>query len=353
MPADQAQRTEEPTPRRKEKAREEGQVPSSREFTAAVQFAVAVGLLVSYGDNVALGLRLGMRGLLREAFRPETSVEQLLTMVSSVALEPLSFLGYLAGVLLGIGLLMQLVQTGFAFTPKRLQPDFSRLKPGPKLAQLPGDNLSQTMKALVMMPLVGVVFWLLLDEELEGFLQLHNMSLPAGTDAVGRVLGDLLTKAAFVLLAIGSFDFYRQRRKSSKKLKMTKHEIKQEQKDQEGHPEVKARLRKLQRELSRRRMISQVPEATVVVTNPTHYAVALKYLPESMAAPLIVAKGLDFLALRIRKVAEEHGIPIVENPPLAQALYKSAEVGGEISPDLYRAVAEILAYIYRLSRGVS
>ena len=179
MPADQAQRTEEPTPRRKEKAREEGQVPSSREFTAAVQFAVAVGLLVSYGDNVALGLRLGMRGLLREAFRPETSVEQLLTMVSSVALEPLSFLGYLAGVLLGIGLLMQLVQTGFAFTPKRLQPDFSRLKPGPKLAQLPGGNLSQTMKALVMMPLVGVVFWLLLDEELEGFLKLPNMSLPA------------------------------------------------------------------------------------------------------------------------------------------------------------------------------
>ena len=132
-----------------------------------------------------------------------------------------------------------------------------------------------------------------------------------------------------------------------------KQEIKQEQKDLEGHPQVKARLRKLQRELARRRMMSQVPEASVVVTNPSHYAVALKYLPESMAAPVIVAKGLDFLALRIRKVAEEHGVPIVENPPLAQALYKSAEVGSEISPNLYRAIAEILAYIYRLSRGAS
>ncbi len=353
MPADQAQRTEEPTPRRKEKAREDGQVPSSREFTAAVQFTAAVGLLLVYGDNVAQGLRLGTRGLLQEAFRPSISVEQMLTMFSSVALEPLSFLGYLAAVLLAIGLLMQLVQTGFAFTPKRLQPDFKRLNPSSKLSQLPGDNLSQTMKAVVMMPLVGVVFWLLIDAELEGFLQLSKMSLPAGADAVGRVLGDLLLKAAVVLLVIGSFDFYRQRRKSSKKLKMTKHEIKQEQKEQEGHPEVKARRRKLQRDLARRRMMSQVPEASVVVTNPTHYAVALKYLPESMAAPVIVAKGLDFLALRIRKVAEEHGIPIVENPPLAQALYKGAEVGGEISPNLYRAVAEILAYIYRLSRGVS
>jgi len=245
---------------------------------------------------------------------------------------------------------MQLVQTSFAFTPKRLQPDFSRLNPGPKLSQLSGDNLSQTMKAVVMMPIVGVVFWLLLEKELGGLLQLSKMSLPAGADAVGRVLGDLLTKAAMVLLVIGGLDFYRQRSKSSKKLKMTKQEVKQEQKDQEGHPEVKARLRKLQRELSRRRMMSQVPEASVVVTNPTHYAVALKYHPESMAAPVIVAKGLDFLALRIRKVAEEHGVPIVENPPLAQALYKSAEVGSEISPNLYRVVAEILAYIYRLSR---
>ena len=353
MPADQAQRTEQPTPRRKQKAREEGQVPSSREFAAAVQFTAAVGLLLIYSDSVVEGLRLGMRGLLREAFRSSISVEHLQAMVFSLAVEPLSFLGYLAGVLLAIGLLMQFVQTGFAFTPKRLQPDWNRLNPGPKLSQLPGDNISQTLKALVLMPLVGVVFWLLLDAELGGLLQLPKMSLPAGADLVGGVLGNLLIKAAVVLLAIGSFDFYRQRRKTHKKLMMTKQEIKQEQKDLEGHPQVKARLRKLQRELARRRMMSQVPEASVVVTNPTHYAVALKYLPESMAAPVIVAKGLDFLALRIRKVAEEHGVPIVENPPLAQALYKSAEVGSEISPNLYRAVAEILAYIYRLSRGAS
>ena len=353
MAADQAQRTEQPTPRRKQKAREEGQVPSSREFTAAVQFAAAVGLLLIYGNSVAQGLRVTMRGLLREAFRSSISVEQLQTVVFSLALEPLSFVGNLAGVLLAIGFLMQLLQTGFAFTPKRLQPDLNRLNPGPKLSQLPGDNLSQTLKAVVLMPLAGVVFWLLLEAELDGLLRLPKMSLPAGADVVGGVLGDLLLRASVVLLAIGGFDFYRQRRKTSKKLLMTKQEVKQEQKDLEGHPQVKARLRKLQRELARRRMMSQVPEASVVVTNPAHYAVALKYLPESMAAPVVVAKGLDFLALRIRKVAEEHGVPIVENPALAQALYKSAEVGSEISPHLYRAVAEILAYIHRLSRGAS
>jgi flagellar biosynthetic protein FlhB len=160
----------------------------------------------------------------------------------------------------------------------------------------------------------------------------------------------LLSQAAAVLLALGVLDLVRQRRRLLTRLRMSKQEIKQEHKELEGHPQVKARLRRLQREFLRRRMMSQVPKATVVVTNPQHYAVALRYEPERMAAPVVVAKGLDHLALRIREVAERHGIPIVENPPLAQALYKSTDLGVEIPVTLYHAVAEILAHIYRLTR---
>jgi type III secretion system FlhB-like substrate exporter len=174
--------------------------------------------------------------------------------------------------------------------------------------------------------------------------------LGAGAAMVVQALLDLLLQAAAVLLLLGAFDFYRQRRKMDKRLKMTKHEVRQEQRDLEGNPQIKARVRRLQRDMRRRRMIRAVPEATVVVTNPSHYAVALKYDSETMPAPLVLAKGLDFLALRIRAIAEENRIPIVENPPLAQALHRSCEVGSEIPPELYRAVAEILAYIYRLTR---
>jgi flagellar biosynthetic protein FlhB len=132
---------------------------------------------------------------------------------------------------------------------------------------------------------------------------------------------------------------------------MSKQEIREEHKENEGNPQVKGRIRRIQRDLARRRMMQAVPTATAVVVNPTHYAVAMRYVMESMAAPVVVAKGRNYLALRIRERAREHGIPIVENPPLAQALYKSAEVGQEIPAHLYRAVAEILAYIYRLTRG--
>ena len=155
-------------------------------------------------------------------------------------------------------------------------------------------------------------------------------------------------KAAICLVGLGLFDLYRQRRRLSVKLKMTKEEVRREHKDLEGDPHIKARIRRLRREMMRRRMMSEVPKATVVITNPTHYAVALRYEPHGSAAPVVVAKGLDLVALRIRAIAEEHGIAIVENPPVARTLYRSAEIGTEIPEDLYRTVAEILAYIYSL-----
>jgi flagellar biosynthetic protein FlhB len=350
MPLDQAQRTEQPTPRRRQKAREEGQVASSREFTGAVQFGTAVLLLIVFAREVGVGLAQSMRGIIREAFRASLDPGRFYLLAATLLDRPLAFVWALGAVLIALSLLSHLAQTGFALAPKRLAPDFGRLNPMSRLREIPGENLAQTFRAMLLLPLAGWVFWYVLDSRLQSFLRLPRQGIEAGAATVSDALLDLLWQAAALLLILGSVDLYRQRRKLRQRLLMTKQEVRQEQKDLEGNPQIKARLRRLQREMRRRQMMRKVPEATVVVTNPSHYAVALKYDAETMPAPLVLAKGLDYLAQRIRAIAEENRIPIVENPPLAQALYKSCEVGSEIPPHLYRAVAEILAYIYRLTR---
>ena len=165
---------------------------------------------------------------------------------------------------------------------------------------------------------------------------------------VWSAVRELLWKATAVFLVLGAIDLIRQKRKYKQDLRMTRQEVRDELKESEGNPQIKGRIRQLRRDLLRRRMMREVPTATAVIVNPTHFAVAIRYRHESMSAPLVVAKGKNFLALRIRQKAVESHVPLVENPPLAQALYKSVEVGQEIPPHLYRAVAEILAYIYKL-----
>jgi len=164
-------------------------------------------------------------------------------------------------------------------------------------------------------------------------------------------VGDLFWKTAGLFLLFGLIDFIREKRHYLKEMRMSRQEIREEFKETEGNPETRMRIRRMRRDLLRRRMMSEVPNATAVVVNPTHYAVAIRYQLDSMSAPKVVAKGRNYLALRIRAVALENEVPIVENPPLAQALYKSVDVGQEIPPHLYRAVAEILAYIYRILGG--
>ena len=314
----------------------------------ALQFAAAVGLLNLYSERVVGGVIETTRGLFQQSFRRELSVGELQSLASAVLRDGMSFVFPLGFALVAIGLLMHLGQTGFALSAKKLTPDLNRLNPLAKLRDLAGENLLQTFKAVVLLPLFGVVLWQIVTSRLDLFVSLAAMTARAGTVAVSHAVMDLLMKAAVCLVVLGLFDLYRQRRRLSVKLKMTKEEVRREHKDLEGDPHIKARIRRLRREMMRRRMMSEVPKATVVITNPTHYAVALRYEPHGSAAPVVVAKGLDLVALRIRAIAEEHGIAIVENPPLARTLYRSAEIGTEIPEDLYRTVAEILAYIYSL-----
>ena len=349
---EEGQRTEQPTPRRLQQARLEGQVASSRDLTQAVQFALAAGLLSWSAPAFLEGLGLCYRGLLGQAFRDPLQAGRLGELSLALLRGPLAIGGYLLLALLAISLLMHLLQTGFLVSPRRLKVDFSRLSPAARLRELPVENLRETLKALFLFPLFVWACWTVVRENLDAFLRLPAQALAPATLVVANSLGDLMGKAAVALLVLGSWDYFWQRQRLRRRLQMTKQEVRQEQKELEGNPLIKARYRRLQREMMRRRMMSRVPKSSVVITNPTHYTVALEYNLETMRAPVVAAKGLNYLALRIREVAERHKIPIVENAPLAQALYKSCEVGSEIPVALYRAVAEILAYIYRLTRQV-
>ena len=187
-----------------------------------------------------------------------------------------------------------------------------------------------------------------MSDNLSAYLSLPLLSLEPALQLVASTFKSLLWKAGFVLLLLGCVDLVRQNKRYAKTMRMTKQEVRQELKDSDGNPQIKQRVRRIQRDVARRNMMKEVPKATAVIVNPTHYSVAIRYEMDTMAAPRVVAKGKNYLAHRIRAIANDHHVPIIENQPLAQALYKSADVGQEIPVHLYRAVAEILAYIFKL-----
>ncbi len=345
------QRTEQPTPRRLEKARKEGQFPVSREFVSALVFLAFVWLVGNQAGRVLEGARHMTRELLTMAFRTEITVPAVSRWMIEWSWRYFAYF-LLAGLLLPALIIgIQLLKTGFGFAPGKLSPDFARLNPISRLGQLPWQNLTSFVQALVLLPVFAWILYVLMSTHWAEFLLLPRMGVEPGLGRVGAILSSLLWKAAAVLVVLGTIDLFRQRSRWMSQLRMTKQEVREEQKDVEGNPLIRMRIRRLQREALRRRMMEQVPKATAVIVNPTHFAVAIRYQTSSMAAPKVVAKGKNFLALRIRELAIRSQVPVIENPPLAQALYRSAEVGQEIPTHLYQAVAEILAYIYRLTRG--
>jgi len=229
-----------------------------------------------------------------------------------------------------------------------MAPAPARFNPMSRLRELPQQNAAALAQAAFLLPLFLWAVYAMARDKLNALSALPLAGVDAGWHFLGAALMDLFWKAAAAFLVFGAADLFRQMRRYRRDLRMSKQEIKEEMKDIEGNPQIKARVRRLQRERLRRRMMQDVAAATAVVVNPTHFAVALRYQTETMSAPLVVAKGKNYLALRIRQKAVECEVPIVENPPLAQALYYSVDVGREIPPHLYRAVAEILAYIFKI-----
>jgi len=348
--ADNGQKTEQPTPKRLQKARKEGQFPTARQFVSAMQFVAFVAVLQAWGGQWLAELRHQMRQGLAAAFSAQPDAH-VLEIFRHMLWSVLRLLAPAAGVLLAATLGMQLAATQLGVSLKKLTPDLQRLNPLSKLRELPKQNLPALLRAAVMLPLFGMAIYGIVRDNLFAYMALPFQGVESGFGQVCGSLGTLLWKACGVFLVFGAVDLFRQRRRHRKDLRMSKQEIRDEFKETEGNPQMKARIRRIRRDLLRHQMMKEVPTATAVIVNPTHYAVALRYALDSMATPVVVAKGKNYLALRIRQRAMEHQVPIVENPPLAQALYRSVDVGQEIPAHLYRAVAEILAYVYKLMNG--
>lgn len=346
--ADQGQRTEKPSKRRLDKARREGQFPSSRELLAALQFLTFVALLSTGGVHLLDRMREMARYFLSAAFHLELSPRTMPRIYrESVGhvFQPLLWMGICFS---GVALAGQLGSTRLGFAAQKLAPDIKRLNPLERVRNVPRQNAASFFQALLFLPLIGLAVWVVASRNLTAYAGLAREGVSSALQVVSGSLQDLLWKAAFVFLAIGALDFLRVARGHRKSLRMTKQEVRDELKETEGDPLIKSRVRRIQRDLARRNMMKEIPKATAVIVNPTHYSVAIRYEMESMAAPLVLAKGKNYLALRIRQIATDHQVPIIENQPLAQALYKSADVGQEIPAHLYRAVAEVLAYIFKL-----
>lgn len=343
------QKTEKPTKKRLLKAREEGTVPSARHFISGVQFCIFVALLNSNGGAWLNYATHTFRTELSRAFTTQMTQEELLHLgaqLLNACLFPILIVG--SG-FVATGLGIQFVVTKFGFAPGKLIPDPARLNPLGRIKQLPRQNLSAVVQSLILLPVFAAAIWAVVSAQAETFMALPLASVRAGLFTVSSQMQGLLWKAAALFLVFGCVELLRESRHNSSELKMTKEEVKDESKQTDGNPQIKARIRAIRRNQARKRMMKAVPTATAVIVNPTHFAVALKYEPTLMAAPLVVAKGKNYLALRIRQLAVQNEVPLIENPPLAQALYKSVDVGQEIPPHLYRAIAEILAYIFKLT----
>jgi len=346
--ADQDQRSEKPSKRKLQKSRREGQFPASRELIAALQFLSFVALLIAAGGGFFERLREMVRYLLAAAFHlvvTPRAVVRVYAQLITLVFRPLLWMG---AVLAGAALAVQLASTRLGFAFHNLAPDPKRLNPLEKLRNIPRQNAAMFLEVLLFLPLLALAVYKIVGANLAAYAGLARQELPSALQVVAGSFRDFLWKAALLFSAIGVLDFVRVYRRHYQSLRMTKLEVRDELKETEGNPQIKQRIRRIQRDLARRNMMKEIPKATAVIVNPTHFAVAIRYEMESMPAPRVLAKGKNYLALRIRQIAQDHQVPIVENQPLAQALYKSADVGQEIPPHLYRAVAEVLAYIYKL-----
>jgi len=346
------EKTEPASARRLEQAREEGQVPRSPELATFVVVAVGLGGLWLLGGRMAGALQ----GLIRDAFdfAPALAFDEgaLPAVLRAQAARGLAAWLPFAGAMLAAALAAPLALRGWVFSAQVLAPDFARLDPVAGLQRMFSLNSwAELAKSLVKVALLtAVAAWIAHHYAAE---VLHLARQPVG-GALRGALGLLALTAAALLgamLLVAALDVPWQLWSHARKLRMTRDELRQEMKETEGDPQLKARVRSMQREAARRRMMAQVPKADVVVTNPTRFAVALRYREGAMRAPQVVARGALLVAARIRELAEQHGVPVVEAPPLARALYRHAELEREIPPALYAAVAEVLAYVYQLRHG--
>jgi len=350
---DQEDRTEDPTQRKLEQAIERGDIAKSQEVNTWFVLAGGTLALMATSDFASQTLFASLRGMLANAGRVPADGAALAAYGKFALTTWMATLAVPLGLVLLAGLLGSILQHQPVITTEPLAPQLSRISPMAGFKRVFGkEALVQFLKGLFKLAMVGAAIYAAVWPDwghLEGFVRMDVAALlPATRTEAVKLLGAVL--AIYAVLAAADYGY--QKFTWYQRQRMTKQEIKQEHKEQEGSPEIKNKLRQLRMAASRRRMMSKVPQATVVVMNPTHFAVALQY-EAGMAAPICVAKGLDAMALKIRSVAEDAGVPVVENPPLARALYKAVELDQDIPVEHYKAVAEVIGYVMRLRRRLA
>lgn len=341
-------KTEAPTPRRIEDARKEGQVARSQELNTAVLLLAAAFLLRGPGKEINTSFMALIAQSLAQIPSAEIGEKWLLQFMYSIGVQVLPPLGLMLFALMLTAIAVTMGQTRFLWTSKKIGFDFKRLNPlngFKRIFSLRG--LVEIVRALLKLLVVGWVAYSYLRGHIEDLAVLLQTDFRSALSLSADLAVNLMLRVGAVYLVLAAADYAYQRWDWLRSLRMTKEEIKEEYKRSEGDPFLKSRIRAQQRRIARNRMMAKVPKATVVVTNPTHLAIAIEY-HEGMNAPRVVAKGALRVAERIVAIAREHNIPIVQNIPLARAMYKTIEIDQEISPDLYLAMAEVLAYVYRL-----
>ena len=345
------EKTEPGSPRRLEKAREEGQVVRSRELTTFVLLVTGIGGL--WLTAIPMSERLGhaLQSSLQFERASAFDTSHMLAQAGMVWLEALQAIAPLLGLMFVAALVAPLLLGGWLFSVESLAPKFSKLNPLAGLGRLfSSQSLAELTKAIAKSFLVGSIAYAIISAKMDAILALLtepiNSALPYTVRLVANCCGWIIAS----LFLIAAIDVPYQLWSFHKKLRMSREDLRQEHKESEGDPLVKAKIRRQQQQMARRRMMSDVATADVVITNPTHFAVALKYQDKEMRAPRVVAKGTDLIALRIRAIGVENNVPILEAPPLSRALYRHTNLGDEIPAALYTAVAEVLAWVYQLQR---
>jgi flagellar biosynthetic protein FlhB len=346
---DGQEKSEEPTDKKIREAREKGQIARSRELTTFLMMISAALYLYLWGEPFMTSFSdIFTQGLVLDrdhAFDLNKALDRILGMtVASIMMLMPFFLLMLLVAIIGSSLL-----GGFNFSTKAMAPSFSKLNPLTGIKRMFSSNaLMELLKALVKFILVLAVAVAFLWYAYEQVLALGSESLQVALAHSAKIIIEAFIFVSLALIIIAAVDVPFQIWQNTTQLKMTKQEVKEEFKQQEGNPEVKGRIRQIQREMAQRRMMQKVPEADVVITNPTHFAVALKYDPDTMNAPIVLASATDFMAAQIRTIAQQHQIPLIEAPPLARALYYNAEIDQPIPKPLFKAVATVLAYVFGL-----
>lgn len=347
------EKTEKATPKKRQDSRKKGQTAKSQDVNTAIGLFLIFLFLTFAGSYMGSGVFKIFRHSFQEYMLLEPTETNIQMVLVDILTEIALILAPIMAIALVAGLVANYLQVGFLFTTEPMKPKLEKLDPIKGLKRIFSLRaIVELLKSVLKISFVGSIAFLVLWLSIDEVLYLSFKSVPNALQTVGHLVTKVGIAASLALLFLSIFDFLYQRYDFEKNIRMSKQDIKDEYKNSEGDPLIKSKIKQRQREMAMRRMMQEVPQADVVITNPTHYAIALKYDEEKSDAPIVIAKGVDFLAQKIKLIANEHEIVMVENRPLARAIYDQTEIGEAIPEEFFKAVAEILAYVYRIKNKI-